>query len=125
MNPPSSTTIRRAGPTRCPTAVRQQVRLGGVGDRAAGVQGEREARTHDAGECGDQHALAEVEFGDRGLLLLGRQFPLFGHSRHAADGDAATLASTPSRTYLPEALAEVWPSVPWKSGGTSVPKTAV
>ena len=39
----------------------------------------------DAGEDGDEHAFAEIEFGDGGLLLFGGEFAFFRHAGGAGE----------------------------------------
>ena len=70
-------------------------------DGPARVQAEREARAHYARERGDENALLEVKFLDRGLFLLLGHLPLLGHACHPGHGDSGHAHEHPEEDDQP------------------------
>ena len=85
VKPPSKTTTRAGSPCqRIGGAVADAFGFDGIG----GGEAVGEAGTHHAGKGGDEEAFFQIEFLDRGALLLFGHFALFHRAGGAGEDDA-------------------------------------
>ena len=130
VKPPSRTTTSLGRPVQMPVVPAAR---GGLADRVARSQRERETGAHDAGERRHQDALGEVELGDGLLLLRLGHFPFLGQAASAAMAMPSRQTQHAGKGDLAGVVAAICPMVSatgmlgmnvLKIGGTSVPNAA-